>query len=131
MTDAYSEIASRLTAYAQAFHRGDADKLGSIFASNCRLMSLGEAQLRSWTLDDWLALVRKRPSLQSQGHPIRFRIHGIQTVSKDCASAVLDMDAPPLLFVDMLHLLKVSGAWMIVAKTIHASTLWPAPSQRM
>lgn len=97
--------------YCDGLHRGDVDKLKSIFHPDAFLKAPG---LRR-SLDQWLELVASRPVPSQQGRPYGFKLLAIEVI-KDQAMVKLECPLFEHLYIDFLGLLKENGRWSIVNK---------------
>lgn len=117
MTD-MAAPAALADAYARAFHGGDTDRLREIFMPDCKLQFVDGDGLRCFEAHAWIDLVAKRPSQASQGRALDYRLVSVHMAGPGCAAVALEMAADPGdRFSDVLHLLRIGGAWKIVAKS--------------
>ena len=119
MSTSKSDVEQTVKAYATAFHTGDIEDLRAIFLPDCKLQFLQSGELKVFTANVWIDLVASRKSSSELGHSEVSTITQLDFAGPDCASATLEMIAPPTRFVDQLHLLRINDDWRIVAKTFH------------
>lgn len=121
MSEDFEAVSRLVTDYAVAFHAGDTAGLRHMFQDGCILRTSREGTIAEFALAAWLDHVDGRPSPASQGHPLDFRLRGIDFAGQYCASAVVEMTVPATHFVDCLHLLRAEGGWRIVGKVFQAT----------
>lgn len=102
--------------YLDGLHEGDADKIASVFHPVSHLYSEGSGEVADLPRDQWLDMVRKRPSPKSQGQPRRDRIVTIDQSGPATAFVKAECALPPRFFVDYLTLIRTREGWKIVAK---------------
>lgn len=104
--------------YLDGLYEGDAEKIGRAFHETCCLTHFNATagEMRVVTRDNWLQLVRARPSPQSLGLTRHDEVLSVDVISPTTAFVKLRCAIPPRFFVDSLNLLKVKGQWQIVQK---------------
>ncbi|MDB5592633.1 nuclear transport factor 2 family protein [Enterovirga sp.] len=110
------EIEAAVQLYLDALHEGDADKLATVFHETCALTWEQDGKIGRWTRDQWLDVVRKRPSPKREGLPRHDEVLQIDQSSPGSAFVKLRCAIPPRFFTDYLSLLKIDGRWQIAQK---------------
>lgn len=104
-------VKSVIQAYFDGLHKGDINKLKSIFSEDCVLKAPGIRRDRS----SWLSLVEKRKTPSQSGHDYHYQILSLELNGEQAMVKV----SCPLLgshFIDYLGLLKENDQWLIVNK---------------
>lgn len=73
-------------------------------------------------MDDYYALVDRRPSPASLGQPRRDRVLAIDFPAPTMALARLACSIAPRHFVDLLTLIRVDDGWRVISKVFHYET---------
>lgn len=107
--------------YFDGLYEGDAAKLGSIFLATSALASIGpDGKLAVVPRDQWLDMVKSRPSPQKNGLARDDGILHFDQPGPTMAFVKVKCQIPPRYFVDQLSLLKVDGKWQIAQKVFQA-----------
>jgi hypothetical protein len=121
MASETAAIEKTLWTYLDGLHEGDADKIAAAFHPVSHLYSEKDGAVVDVPRDQWLDMVRSRPSAKSQGHARHDRIVTIDQSGPVSAFAKVEC-ALPRFFVDYLTLLKTKDGWRIVAKAFKTET---------
>lgn len=118
------DIVKTVQLYLDGLYEGNTEKLRESFHPVACLQSVSGDKVANLPLDEWCALVEKRPSPKSQnfdrGHE---RILKIDLTLPNCASVILNCAVPGRLFTDQLGLLKSEGRWQVVNKIFESQSL--------
>ena len=115
MTSETAAIEQTLWTYLDGLHEGDADKIASAFHPVSHLYSEKDGEVADVPRDQWLDMVRSRPSAKSQGSARHDRIVTIDQSGPVSAFAKVECALPPRFFVDYLTLLKTRDGWHTVS----------------
>jgi hypothetical protein len=115
-------IETTVWTYLDGLYEGDADKLAQAFHPTSALTQSADGKLTITPRDEWLALVRNRPSPKAKGLARHDRILSIDRVGPAMASVKVQCAIPPRFFVDLLSLLKIDGQWQIAQKVFQTET---------
>ena len=116
MAEDLAEIKAAVKTYLDGLHEGDADKLASVFHPTSSLTYEEGGELKSLPRDEWLAVVRARPSALSRGLARHDEILQIDQSSPTTAWVKLKCAIPPRYFTDYLCFLKIAGKWQVAQK---------------
>lgn len=103
--------------YLDGLYEGDAGKLASAFHPTADLRWQEGGELKIWSRDEWLEVVRARPSAKSRSLP---REDFVMTVDRSDAATVfvkVKCQIPPRYFTDYLILMKLAEGWRVVSKS--------------
>jgi hypothetical protein len=114
---AIAEIEAVVRTYLDGLHEGDAEKIAAAFHPCAHLYSVPEGQLTDLPREEWLALMRSRPSAKSRGLAREDRILAIDLNGEEAACVKVNCCIPPRYFTDYLLLLKTAEGWRVVAKS--------------
>jgi hypothetical protein len=116
MNDDMLAIDTAVRTYLDGLHEGDAHKLASVFHPTSNLTYEEGGALTPLTRDEWLKIVRGRPSAKSRGLARHDEILQIDLASPTMAFVKLKCALPPIFFTDYLSFLKVEGKWQVAQK---------------
>src|ERR1044072_3275852 len=122
MTSETAAIEKTLWTYLDGLHEGDADKIAAAFHPVSHLYSESNGDVVDVPRENWLEMVRGRPSAKSQGLARHDRIVTIDQSGPASAFAEVEWALPPRVFVCFLTLRKSKDAWPIVAKVLKTET---------
>ena len=106
-----------IQSYLDGLYESDADKIASAFHPTSALTSVSsDGELVITPRDNWLEMVRTRPSPKQRGLPRHDQVLTIDLVSPTMAYVKLKCAIPPRFFTDQLSLLKIGGRWQIAQK---------------
>jgi hypothetical protein len=108
-------IAEVVQLYFDGIHHGDVAKLERAFHVDARLIGEVNGQHYQKHRDEYIEIVRHRPTPASLGAPFRMRIISID-LSYHTAVAKLLTPVGGNEYVDYLSLQRIAGAWVIVHK---------------
>ena len=120
--DDRAAIEAVVQTYFDGLYEGDADKLAAAFHPVSHLYSESDGKVVDVPRDQWLEMVRQRPSAKSKGHPRHDRIVSIDQSGPASAFVKVECALPPRFFVDYLTLLKTGEGWKVVAKAYKFET---------
>ena len=110
------EIEQLVATYLDGLYEGDADKLARAFHPTSALTSALDGQLTVVPRDQWLEIVRRRPSPRAQGLARHDELLSIDIVGPTMAMVKLRCAIPPRFFTDLLSLLRIDGRWQVAQK---------------
>lgn len=113
------EVLKRVQRYLDALYTGDTDLFESVLHPRVTLCSGTEDELVTMNRDEYLQLVRSRPSPHSRGDQRRDRIAAVEMSSPTSAHVRVENRYAPKRFVDDLILIRTGGSWWITSKTWH------------
>ncbi|OOE80605.1 hypothetical protein BZG73_14395 [Salinivibrio siamensis] len=97
--------------YFEGLHHADTQKLARIFDPQIVLISPGIRRTR----DQWLQLVRTRPTPRDAGYPFAYQVLAIEVMGNQAMVKV----SCPLLdqhYLDYLGLVRENNQWTVVSK---------------
>lgn len=116
------EIEHPIATYLDGLYDGDADKLAHAFHPTSALTSALDGKLSIVPREQWLELVRNRPSPRSQELTRHDELLSIDIVGPTMALVKLRCAIPPRFFTDQLSLLRIDGRWQVVQKVFMTET---------
>lgn len=122
MSEDTVQIEAAVKTYLDGLHEGDAEKLASVFHPTSRLTYEEGGKLTLLLRDQWLEVVRDRPSPKSRGLARHDEILQIDQASPTMAFVKLKCAIPPRFFTDYLSLLKIDGKWLVAQKVFSTET---------
>jgi hypothetical protein len=122
MPDDTVQIEAAVKAYLDGLYEGDTEKLASVFHPTSRLTYEEGGKLTLLPRDQWLELVRGRPSPKSRGLTRHDEILQIDQASPTMAFVKLKCAIPPRFFTDYLSLLRIDGKWQVAQKVFATET---------
>ncbi len=114
------EAATRL--YLDGLYEGDVEKLAASFHETSALTHEAGGKLTIVPREEWLAMVRNRPSPQARGLARHDEILMVDQSSPTTAFVKVKCAIPPRFFVDYLSFLKVDGRWRVAQKVFSVRT---------
>ena len=102
--------------YFDGLYEGDADKLASVFHPTSALTFEKNGKLVVTTRDEWLAIIRARPSAKSRGLTRDDAILSIDQSGPATAFVKVKCQIPPAFFTDYLSFVKADGQWKVAQK---------------
>ena len=109
------EAATRL--YLDGLYEGDVEKLAASFHETSALTHEAGGKLTIVPREEWLAMVRNRPSPQAQGLARHDEILMVDQSSPTTAFVKVQCALLPRFFTDYLVLMKLNEGWRIVSKS--------------
>jgi len=125
MSEDRAAIAAAVQTYLDGLYEGDPAKIASVFHPTSALTYEHEGRLSVLPRDQWLELVRSRPSPKARGLGRHDEILQIDQASPTMAFVKLKCAIPPRFFTDYLSLLKVDGRWQVAQKVYATETRAP------
>jgi hypothetical protein len=122
MPDDTVQIEAAVKTYLDGLYEGDTEKLASVFHPTSRLTYEEGGKLTLLPRDQWLELVRGRPSPKSRGLTRHDEILQIDQASPTMAFVKLKCAIPPRFFTDYLSLLRIDGKWQVAQKVFATET---------
>ena len=122
MSDDTVAIEAAVKMYLDGLYEGDAEKLAAVFHPTSRLTYEEGGNVAILPRDQWLELVRGRPSPKSRGLARHDEILGVDQASPTMAFVKLKCAIPPRFFTDYLSLLKIEGKWQVAQKVFATET---------
>lgn len=116
------EIDQVICTYLDGLYQGDADMLARAFHPTSALSSATDGQLTVIPRDQWLQIVRNRPSPRASGLTRHDEVLSIDIVGPTMALVKLKCAIPPRYFTDLLSLLKIDGRWQVAQKVFMTET---------
>jgi hypothetical protein len=102
--------------YFDALYDGDADRIASVFLPSSALTQSMDNRLLITPRNEWLEIIRNRPSPKSQGMERDDHILAIDLISDTLAMVKVKCQMPPRYFTDVLNFVKLNGSWQIAQK---------------
>ncbi|WP_420100649.1 nuclear transport factor 2 family protein [Bosea sp. (in: a-proteobacteria)] len=116
-------VEATVRTYLDGLYEGDADKLSHVFHPSSALTTAREdGTIQIVTRDEWLKLVRNRPSPHAAGLHREDHILTLDLVGPTLALVKVKCQMPPRYFTDLLSLLKIESRWQIVQKVFMTET---------
>ena len=117
-----ASIEAAVKTYLDGLYEGDADKLAGVFHPTSALTYEQDGKLAVLPRDQWLDLVRNRPSPKARGLARYDEVVLVDQSSPTTAFVKLKCAIPPRFFTDYLSLLKVDGKWQVAQKIYATET---------
>ena len=114
-----AEIRALLQDYFDGLHFSDVERLGRVFHASAIYACATTGTLQSLDMAAYFAVVARRPSPASLGQPRADEIVSIEMAGPVTALARVHCAIAPKRFTDLLTLVRVDGAWRILAKVFH------------
>jgi hypothetical protein len=122
MPEDLAQIETAVKTYLDGLYEGDAEKLASVFHPTSCLTYEEAGKLIVLPREQWLGLVRGRPSPKSRDLARHDEILQIDRASPTMAFVKLKCAIPPRFFTDYLSLLKIDGKWQVAQKVYATET---------
>jgi hypothetical protein len=122
MSEDSVQIEATVKTYLDGLHEGNAEKLASVFHPTSRLTYEEGGKLTVLPRDQWLEVVRSRPSPKARGLSRHDEILQIDQASPTMAFVKVKCAIPPRFFTDYLSLLKIDGKWQVAQKVFATET---------
>jgi hypothetical protein len=114
-----SELGSVVQSYLDALYHGDVALFRKVFHPQARLFSATGGALVTLDLEQYMEIVKGRPSSASRRYARQDEIVSLVEASSTTAHARLKNAHLPKRFTDDLTLVHIDGAWRIIAKVWH------------
>lgn len=109
-------IEATVRTYLDGLYEGDPDKLASVFHPTSALTHDQGGKLTVIPRDQWLEMVRNRPTPKAQGLSRHDEIVSVDQAGPTTAFVKVKCAIPPRFFTDYLSLLKIDGRWQVAQK---------------
>ena len=119
MTTAFGQVEAVLAAYFDGLHHSDTHILREVFHPAALYACATAGELLSLRMDEYFAIVDKRPSPSSRSEARTDRILGIEFIGPVTALARVQCSVLPKHFTDLLTLVFVGGRWQVISKVFH------------
>ncbi len=116
---AFSDVVAVLNRYFDGLYFSDTGILRQVFHPAAMYACPTGGTLLQLNMDDYFAVVDKRPAPASLGHQREDRIVSIEFAGPGLVSARVQCAILPKRFVDMLSLVHLDGRWQIISKVFH------------
>jgi len=115
----YEAVVAVMASYFDGLHHSDTSRLRQVFHREAHYACASDGSLLHLTMDDYFAVVDKRPSPASRGEARSDRIVAIEFGGPAMAFVKAECAIAPKAFIDFLTLLKLDGRWQIISKVFH------------
>jgi hypothetical protein len=115
----FAEVSALLAVYFDGLHHSDTTRLARVFHPEAHYFTATGGTLLHLDMARYLPIVDARPSPASRDEARADRILAIEFAGPVTAFAKVECAIAPRHFTDFLTLVKVEGAWRIVAKVFH------------
>jgi hypothetical protein len=119
MMRAYQAVIEAMTLYFDGLYHSDTARLGQVFHPKAQYVCATDGTLTHLAMEQYFAVVDKRPSPASRGETRRDRIVGIEFAGPVTAFVRAECAIGPKLFTDFLTFVSIDGRWRIIAKVFH------------
>ena len=116
---AFSDVVTVLNRYFDGLYFSDTNILRQVFHPAAMYACPTGGTLLQLGMEDYFAVVDKRPAPASLGHPREDRIVSIEFAGPGLVSARVECAILPKRFVDLLSLIFLDGRWQIISKVFH------------
>jgi hypothetical protein len=117
--DALAAVTALLRDYFDGLHFSDTLRLRRVFHPQALYATATDGAPLIWRMDEYFAVVDKRPAPASRGEPRTDRIVAIEFAGPVTALAKVQCSIGPKQFTDLLSLIRVDGRWQIISKVFH------------
>ena len=117
--DAVPALTALLRDYFDGLYFSDTQRLRRVFHPQAVYATATEGTPLILRMDEYFAVVDKRPSPASRGDARTDRIVAIDFVGPVTALAKVQCSIRPKHFTDLLTLIRVEGRWQVIAKVFH------------
>jgi Putative lumazine-binding len=107
--------------YFETMFDNDAGRFDQVFAPTAQLHGLRDGALRVLAAADYRTLMLETASPKSKSAPRHQEILSIDFASDTQACAKVSVRIEPVLYLDYLLLHRVSGGWIVTAKSFHVA----------
>lgn len=119
MESNYDAIVRLLNQYFDGLHGSDTTVLRRVFHPSALYACATDGTLLTLRMDEYFAVVDKRPSPASKGEARPDRILSIEFAGPVTAFARVECSMAPKHFTDLLTLVHVDARWQIISKVFH------------
>jgi Putative lumazine-binding len=117
--DALPELTAVLREYFDGLYFSDTQRLRRVFHPQAVYATATDGAPLILRMDEYFAVVDKRPPPAGRGDARTDRILAIDFVGPVTALAKVQCSIRPKHFTDLLTLIRVDGRWQIIAKVFH------------
>jgi Putative lumazine-binding len=117
--DALPELTAVLREYFDGLYFSDTQRLRRVFHPQAVYATATDGMPLILRMDEYFAVVDKRPSPAGRGDARNDRILALDFVGPVTALAKVQCSIRPKHFTDLLTLIRVEGRWQIIAKVFH------------
>lgn len=117
--DGYRQVAEVLSTYFDGLYHSDTDRLRRVFHPRAQYVCATEGGPVWLTMAEYFPIVDARPSPASRGEARMDEIVSIAFAGPVTAIATVRCAIGERHFTDLLTLIRLDGAWQIVAKVFH------------
>jgi hypothetical protein len=114
-----SDVAAALQEYFDGLHFSDTQRLRRVFHPQAVYATATDDPPMILNMDEYLAVVDRRPSPASRGDARTDRIESVELVGPATAMAKVQCSIRPKHYTDLLTLIHAGGRWQIIAKVFH------------
>jgi hypothetical protein len=128
--DAYEAIGRLLTGYFDGLYNSDAELLERVFHPRAHYVTATGGELLHRTREEYLPIVRERPSPAGRGEQRADKILSIEFAGPVTAFARVECAIGDKAFIDLLTLIFIDGRWQIISKVFHSelrAAAWVEP----
>jgi 4-oxalocrotonate tautomerase len=115
----HTELLNVWSTYRDSIYQGDADALARIFHPDASMFYVLDGRITVTPIGKYIEVVRNRVAPVKSGAKRDERLVSLGIPSVDSAVLTATILILGKSFTDQLVMLKVNGAWQIVAKTYH------------
>lgn len=112
-------LTGQLQRYFDGLYHSDTQRLRQVFHPQAVYATATEGTPLILRMDEYFALVDRRPSPASRGEPRADRILAIEFVGSVTALTKVQCAIGPKHFTDLLTWLHVDGRWQMISKVFH------------
>jgi len=115
----FAEIAGRMQLYFDGLHHSDVARLRAVFHPEAVYACATPGGETVLAMEDYFALVARRPSPAARGETRRDAIAAITFAGPNLAHVRAHCAIAPKYFTDLLTFVRFGGQWRIIAKVFH------------
>jgi hypothetical protein len=119
MNPGFDAVIDVLHDYFEGLYRSDTQILRRVFHPSALYACATDGTLLRLNMDEYFAVVDKRPSPAGKGQARADRILSIEFAGPVTALARVECAIEPKRFTDLLTLVHVDGRWQIISKVFH------------
>lgn len=119
MNPGFDAVIDMLNDYFEGIYRSDTQILRRVFHPSALYACATDGTLLRLNMDEYFAVVDKRPSPAGKGQARADRVLSIEFAGPVTALARVECAIEPKRFTDLLTLLHVDGRWQIISKVFH------------
>ena len=115
----HADVAAVMADYFDGLYGSDTSRLKSVFHPRASYVCATDGTLVCLTMDEYFAVVDRRPSPASRNERRVDRILSIEFAGPVTAFVRAECAIGPKFFTDLLTFIKLDGRWQIIAKVFH------------